>query len=848
MIHKPVKPLKKPRIQQLPVTSLVAICAVFSSSALAEQSGWHCLPNANNEAGWQCKAGSSHNRANHAAPNLKNSPAKNSTKSQATPEKAVPLSPHSSANKPQIRTNNCANNAAGNPSNNEEPLAFNFATQSKLPISTSAKQVDAEAGMVVFNQDVEFKQGDVSLRADHATLNTQSNVITLQGNIFVTTPAGSLAGDSATINMTDNQSEFLNAQYTLGEKPARGEAAVIRTNEKQQLEINRGSYTQCAGEKPVWRVKAAKITIDDASNQGSAKHARLEIYNTPVLYAPYARFPVGDARQSGVLFPALANTGEGADITLPYYFNIAENFDATLSPRYKNEHGYLTEIEARWLNRFDYWELSGAYIDSDDSIALSAPNQDAKRWLLSAKESGQFGQHIISSVDYTKISDIDYLRDLNTTSLSVSRATHLRQKATLGYYGNAWSSGVSVQQFQTIDPNINDNDKPLETLPSLWLRYQSLEKPFQINTQAHARYDAFSHDMREDINRSYGHLQFNFPAVWQGIKVTPAIAAEHLDYAFKDDQLSTTSPNSLSFTASEASLALTTNFEKSSGSKRKTLEPSLLYRYRKLTNSANDAAQAPLLDTDWLDVNTHTLWRSSRYSGYDILEETDQLSAAITHRQFKQDGTELIAVTLGQVLYFGDIADQDQPLQQSTMTRNSRASNLIGAFDASFSKHWQAKGSALWNSEQNHMREGHIAFRYHNTTNDGRQRIANLGYRFRGKNLQRSVLKESVEQADFSFVSTVGRHYGLIGRIQYDMRANNAIESLAGLEFDSCCVKLRLVYREGLVYNVDDPADEERDRSVFLQVELKGLMGIGDSLENLLKESIFGFGEYHLDH
>lgn len=859
MIHKLHRLKHSASVKRLLMPLWLAGCALFSGWAAAQPKDWHCVPAPDKASGWHCSEATTEPDASASA--AKNTSLKNSKNSKnshvatqlgankqsgETTLPATTFSQQATTTNQNATVDHCSNKsttAVMQPEDHSEPPAFDFATQSKLPIATSANKVDAEAGKIVFDQNVEFEQGDISLRADHATLNTQSNAIILQGNITVATPAGTIRGDSAKIDMANNQSEVINAQYTLGAKPARGDAAVIRTNAQQQLEIERGSYTQCPGDRPIWRVRAANINIDNSTHQGSAKHARLEIYNTPLIYVPYARFPVGDTRQSGVLFPALANTNEGIDITLPYYLNLAENFDATISPRYKDGHGYLTELETRWLNAFDYWEVSGAYIEDDESISQTSNPNDEQRWLISAKENGQFGDHVISSISYTKISDIDYLRDLNTTSLSVSRATHLRQQATLGYYGEDWSSGARVQQFQTIDPNIDNLDEPLKTLPEVWLRYQSAQQPFRLNTNAYARYDAFSHDYQDDVNRSYGKLQFDFPLAWRGIKATPALGVEHLDYAFDNNVHNANTPSSLSFTASEASLALAMNFEKLSGQQRKTLEPSLQYRYRELTNNASDAAQAPLLDSDWLDVNANSLWRNSRYAGYDIIEETDQLTAAISHRQLNANGKQQLAVTLGQVIYFTDMVDQNEPLQNANNNRSTRASALIGTLDANLNEHWQTLGSALWDSEQNHMREGYFALRYRNTHLDGRQAVTNLGYRFRGKNQQRSVLAESIEQADISIVTALSRSTGLIGRYQYDLRANSAIESLVGLEFDSCCVKLRLVYREGLVYNVDNPSDDEQDRSVFLQVELKGLMGIGDSLENLLKESIMGYGE-----
>ena len=101
----------------------------------------------------------------------------------------------------------------------------------------------------------------------------------------------------------------------------------------------------------------------------------------------------------------------------------------------------------------------------------------------------------------------------------------------------------------------------------------------------------------------------------------------------------------------------------------------------------------------------------------------------------------------------------------------------------------------------------------------------------------------------------INRYWGLFGQFQYDITHDYSAESLAGVEYNNCCVKLRLVYREGLVYNdtvannatlmnnamIDNQPNIERDRSIVLQFELKGLFTVGNTVEKILSESILGY-------
>ena len=65
-------------------------------------------------------------------------------------------------------------------------------------------------------------------------------------------------------------------------------------------------------------------------------------------------------------------------------------------------------------------------------------------------------------------------------------------------------------------------------------------------------------------------------------------------------------------------------------------------------------------------------------------------------------------------------------------------------------------------------------------------------------------------------------------------------EGLAGLEFNDCCMRLRFIYRDGIVYRPEEE-NGERDRALLLQIQLKGLGGIGGSVDDLLVRAIKGF-------
>lgn len=721
--------------------------------------------------------------------------------------------------------------------------------QNSLPIEASAVSTSMQDGIAIFDQKVLVTQGTTSLQADRASYAAATGQVELTGNVVVRSSDAAFGGSSASINMTEGNSVIRDANYIVHQQHIRGGADTIAADAQGNIQIENGSYTQCSPDSQFWVLEAGSIELDQQGGQGIARKATLKIEGLPVAYIPYARFPIGDSRQSGFLFPAISDSSGGLDLTVPYYFNLAPNLDATLAPRYNSKRGYITEAEGRWLNRFDEWTVSGAFIGNDSefnpTVTAQNNNPDSRRWVLDIKERGQLAKRVFSRIDYTRVSDNDYLRDLNTTSLAVNRTTHLNQRASIDYIGDALSAGIKIQQYQSIDES-STASKPFEKTPELWLRYQSAATAFRLGANSQVRHSAFEHDSLAAGKRSYGELNVNYPMQWGGIRVAPSVGIQHLQYDLdKPANISTTNKDfKPSASAPQAQLKFDMVFEKSFGqpqagkpSRRHTLEPGLLYLYR----DADKQDDFPLFDTDRLTINRAQLTRSRAFGGYDRLENSNQASIYVTHRRFNSQGEERLAATIGQIRYFQDPDLLNGPVSSTTLNNSNQRINqsaIISDIEARFGRRWQTYASALWDPEDDQLDEGSISLRYRNQK--ARASIANLGYHYRLADKRQSLLQRDIEQADLSFVTAISHRWALIGRYQYDTTQARSNESLAGIEYNDCCVKWRVIYRDGLVYN-GDGLQNQRDRSIFLQIELKGLFGIGNSVESVLDESISGY-------
>ena len=114
-----------------------------------------------------------------------------------------------------------------------------------------------------------------------------------------------------------------------------GKAEVIRRKSDGVIEVDDGTYTACPPMQSTWRLRGHKFILDNQSGKGIAHDVTLYVHDVPVMYAPYLQFPLDKRRKTGFLFPTLGLTSTGGtEVAIPFYWNIAPNYDATITPHY----------------------------------------------------------------------------------------------------------------------------------------------------------------------------------------------------------------------------------------------------------------------------------------------------------------------------------------------------------------------------------------------------------------------------------------------------------------------------------------------------------------------------------
>jgi len=749
-------------------------------------------------------------------------------------------------------------NAENNPENAE----------TRYRTSTGIRQIST--GLITVDGDIVVQQGYRRIQNnDTTTIDLAENTVLMQGNVVFREPDVLLRGSAAFINNDKGISRIENAQYVIHDLGIHGTAgSIVYTSESGLISIENGEFSRCEPDTGFWHIEAASIVLDQERGRGYARSARLEIKNVPVFYYPFTlQFPLGDERISGFLAPSTGSTRSGGfDFELPYYLNLAPNYDATISPRIISDRGILTSTEFRYLSRRTMNTLNLSFLGSDDLFdpaTVNVPGSDSPatedRWFLGYEHSGNFGRNWSTFVDYNGVSDEDYFYDLGSNGLNATSRTHLNRLGRLNFRSDYLRGDIRVQRVQIIDPLFTEGGlaTPYDRLPQLNFESEAyLAGGFRVGLSG--QITAFDRNLDEDLLTTT-RIDNGALVTGERVNLEPAISwsleapgwflradAKYMYNAYKLQDQAIDSVDDPDFGVGVYSFDSGLIFERSmSRAYTQTLEPRVFY----LFSEFEDQDQLPLFDTSELNFSFSQLFRDDRFSGGDRVADADQVSIAITSRILDALGRERARVSVGQITYFEDRrVTMRSPAQTFTPRYStlSTRSSLAAEFAYSFSESWQLNADVQWNQDSQEVEEGSFSLRYHGDASH----LLNLSYRFRGLALNPNLpvfnagIDTRIKQTVLSGVWPLSDNWKLLGRWNYDHSNSRNLESFAGIEFSNCCATIRLIAREWVDEDELFLPNIEPNRGIFVQFTLIGLGNItGGNVSSLLRDGIWGFRE-----
>jgi LPS-assembly protein len=676
-------------------------------------------------------------------------------------------------------------------------------------------QIDADEGTMnlsgtsILSGRVVVTQGDKVIHADHVEYDGPNQHLKFEGGVVFSDPTLVVRGNSGTYSPTLGAS-FEGAQFELPERNARGAARNMQVDAEGKVTLEDVSFSTCPADDVAWQMESKRIVLDTKQRNGTGRGTKVEFKDIPIVYLPWMTFPIGPQRKSGFLFPNIgASSRSGAELEVPYYWNIRPNIDFTAEPTYYAKRGIDLAGELRYLSFRNQGSLQFNYLPSDQ---LDGGNRSRVELKHVTELPGDWRFRI----DATDVSDSDYFEDFAQGPEGTSIA-FVERIAEITYRDEHLNVRGQLQQFQTIDNDLADEDRPYARTPRIlasgdWgLGLGAIDYGFDSEFVNFDR-DVGVTGWRLDVAPRVG---FDWSA--PGFFVRPSVGYRYTQYSLDHQApgLDDSPSRSLPFATLDAGLV----FEKTSGSRnqrRITLEPRALYLYTPYRDQTN----LPLFDTGLPDLNLVELFRTNRYVGADRVNDANQVSFGLTSRLFNANtGAQYLAVSFGQSYYFEKprvVLPDETPSTRDT-------SDFIAQVSLSAYKNWNVDAGIQWNPEDQQSERSQVRLQYRP---DG-DHVLNLAYRSQ---------RDRLEQADVSGAWPIGRKWNAFGRVVYSLRDDATLERSAGFEYKACCWRIRAVARKFISSRTG-----EQDTSIYLQLELNGLASVGTPADAFLERTIRGY-------
>ena len=692
----------------------------------------------------------------------------------------------------------------------------------KVRIAADSGEVLLTRELIILDGDVQITNGVQSLRADEVQYDVKSRNATATGNVVMLQPGFEVRSRQAAYDLTGQTAELDEVSYRIIEHGGQGKADSATLRRSGVSTFQDISYSTCPPEKEDWRITASRIELDREKGTGTAEDARMKVRGVTLFKVPRFMFPIDDRRMSGLLVPRLGySTSRGLDLMVPYYFNLAPNYDATLYPRITARRGIGLGAEFRYLTEMHEGEIFGEIFPDDPE----QPEGENTRYVFGYDHFSRFNSNFTGVINYAYVSDNTYLEDFGSP-LAISSSRYAVQSAKLAYDEEYWTSYLRVQRLQVIDEETEPAYELMPQLGAQWYR--------QYENGLITRLDAELSNFEKDDAVTGARFDVR-PAIGAGYEDSRGYARAMLSGRYTSYDLRDVTPGdptsisrSLYTFSFDSGLFFERRIDWSGNSGYQTLEPRLFYLY----TPYRDQSDIPEFDTKLADFTFANFFRENRFTGADRVGDANQLALAVTSR-FMQDGSqkEWFRTSIGQIFYFEDrlVQPNDPDTNLPLPPETGEYGAFVAEVYAQLNEIWSTESVVEWDFEQDKLYKGAIRVSYHDAKAD---RFLSLGYK--------KDISQLAEYTDLSFRFPLNEHLKAIGRWQYSLEDNLTLDFLGGLEYDTCCWSLR-----GIAQRNRNSSGNGYDTDFYVQLVLKGLGSVGKSdMNSYLSRNVYGYNGF----
>ncbi len=727
-----------------------------------------------------------------------------------------------------------------------------------LPVTINADHAKGNyPDDAVFTGNVDINQGNSRLRSDEVQLHQQQpdgqtdpvRTVDALGNVHYDDNQVILKGPKAWANLNTKDTNVWQGDYQMVGRQGRGTADLMKQRgENRYTILDNGTFTSCLPGSDTWSVVGSEVIHDRQEQVAEIWNARFKLGPVPVFYSPYLQLPIGDKRRSGFLIPnAKYSTNNSFEFYLPYYWNIAPNFDATITPHYIQKRG-----NTQWQNEFRYLTNAGSglvefdYLPSDRVYNDDHPTEgDSHRWLLYWSHFGVMDQVWRFSADYTKVSDASYFNDFSSKYGS-STDGYATQKFSVGYVLQNFDATVSTKQFQVFD---RTNSNSYSAQPQLDVNYYKNDLgPFDTHIYGQAVNFVNTNASRPEATRVHLEPTIDLPLSnsWGSLDTEAKVMATHYQQTNVADY---NASNGTDYKESvnrvmpqfkvDGKLIFERDMMLASGYTQ-TLEPRAQYLYVPY----RDQSSINNYDSSLLQSDYSGLFRDRVYGGLDRIASANQVTTGVTSRIYDDAAVERFNVSVGQIYYFTESRTGDDNINWE---KDSKTGSLVWAGDTYWriSDRWGLRGGVQYDTRLNNVANSTAAVEYRRDED----RLVQLSYRYASPEYIQATLpnyaateqyKDGISQVGVVASWPVVDRWSVVGAYYYDTNTSKPADQMLGLQYNSCCYALRVGYERKI--NGWENNQSKYDNVIGFNIELRGLSSnYGLGTQKMLRSNIMPY-------
>ena len=730
-----------------------------------------------------------------------------------------------------------------------------------LPVTITA---DSSKGTypdnATFTGNVDINQGNSRLQADEVQLHQKQpegaaepvRTVDALGNVHYDDNQVILKGPKAWSNLNTKDTNVWKGDYQMVGRQGRGDADLMKQRgENRYTILENGTFTSCLPGSNTWSVVGSEVIHDREEQVAEIWNARFKLGPVPIFYSPYLQLPVGDKRRSGFLIPnAKYSTSNYFEFYLPYYWNIAPNMDATITPHYIHKRGNIM-----WENEFRYLTHAGAglmeldYLPSDKVFQDEHPTEgDKHRWMYYWQHAGVMDQVWRFNVDYTKVSDSSYFNDFSSKYGS-STDGYATQKFSVGYAVQNFDATVSTKQFQVFSDQSTPTYGAEPQLDVNW--YQNDVGPFDTRVYAQAVHFVNTDSDMPEATRVHLEPTINLPWSndWASLNTEAKLMATHYQQKNIDNYNASRNANleeSVNRTLPQFKMDGKLIFERDmallADGYTQTLEPRMQYLYVPY----RDQSKIQNYDSSLLQSDYSGLFRDRTYGGLDRIASANQLTTGVTTRVYDDAAVERFNVSVGQIYYFTESRTGDDNINWE---KDNKTGSLVWAGDTYWrmTDRWGLRGGVQYDTRLDNIATSSAAIEYRRDED----RMVQLTYRYASPEYIQATLpsyagaeqyKDGISQVGGAASWPIADRWSIVGAYYFDTNANKPADQMVGLQYNSCCYALRVGYERKLNGWDTQNNQSKYDNVIGFNFELRGLSSnYGLGTQKMLRSNILPY-------